>query len=293
MTASCAHLRGRHPPVRDAARADAAGARPRRAVPPRHRGRRAPGDAAPRLAGERRPELVRRLRCPDRGRLPRARDRPPRPRPRVAAAGPVPSRRLRRRRRRGAPPARTGPRADRRLLDGRRDRAADRARPSRRRLRDRAQRHRPALAGAGAQADVEGDGGVRRRPVGRPAPVPALGPQADGHAGQRADGVGPVGADAPLRAGRRRGRTRARAVRLAPVAGQCQAADRGPDHDQGRGGSAAASSASWPRRPAARCWKRRSATSRSSPAAPTYNPVLLQALEAVRADEPAREIAVP
>ena len=65
-------------------------------------GRRPGRDAAARLGGERRSQLVRRLRRADGRRLPRAGDRPPRPRPRPASARAVPADRLRRRRRRRA-----------------------------------------------------------------------------------------------------------------------------------------------------------------------------------------------
>ena len=211
MTRSCSYLRGprsRRSRCRPARTLRVPG--PRRAVPPRHRRRRSRGDAPARLDGQRRPELVRGLRRPDRRRLPRARDRPPRPRPRPAPAGPVPPRRLRRRRRGGPAAARARARRCRRILDGRRDRPADRPRPPRRRLGDRAQRYRPALAGSRDPPHLARDGGPRAaRCRSRPGSSGA-GASAARDARERAHGLGPVRADAPLRARHGRGRPRAR-----------------------------------------------------------------------------------
>ena len=56
---ACAPRLASRPAVRDAARAHRAGRRPRRVLPARHGRRRAGGDAAARLDGQRRPQLVR------------------------------------------------------------------------------------------------------------------------------------------------------------------------------------------------------------------------------------------
>ena len=156
--------------------------------------------------------------------------------------------------------ARSGDR--RRLLDGRRDRAAGRPRPPRRRPRDRAQRHRPALAGPRDPACVEVDG--RRRPRASDSRREHIfgEPGFDAPASPRlaAGRVASVRDAAQQRQGHGRGGSRVGAVRLAAVA----AVDSGPGGDgpdePRRRGLAGASSASLRRDPARPCSRSRSTT---------------------------------
>ena len=169
--------------ARAARRRSRRGRRPAAAARPRHRAARRHGPppraagpaggagrrAAPRLDGDRRPQLLPCYDAPGRA-LPRAGVRPSWPRAGDPRPPPVPARGLCRRRRGDGRPGRRGSTADRRrLLDGRDDRPAAVAAPPRPGAWPRARRHGGPLQHAPQRAPVV----PRPHRAGRPGPADA------------------------------------------------------------------------------------------------------------------------